>query len=188
MPVVHRVWPLAAFVASLAMSVPAFAQVSSSLQAVTLNAQKGQSVTLGAPSPSLQSLNIVDGAITNWGSPVSITLSWDVTNSATTRVKLVGYFSTPTQALSFETSHIPAEAIEASTDDGATWSPVTSAAVGGVGSAGGSVLLYTSAPTEGGNKSGTATISFRLRLNLTSGPATVAGVYTGTLNLMAIAN
>lgn len=170
-------------------AVPVSAQVSSSLQQVTLGAVKGQSVTLGTPSPSTQSLSIVDGAITEWASPITLTVSWDVTNSPTTTVKLVGYFTAPSQALSFNgTSFIPSSSIEASIDNGANWLPVTSAAVGGVGTAGGSVVLYTSAPTDGVNKAGSATVTFRIRLNLTSGPTTVAGIYSGTFNLMAIAN
>lgn len=51
---------------------------------------------------------------------------------------------------------------------------------GGVGTAGGSVVLYTSPVTEGGNKTGSHVVSFRLRLNLTSNPTTVAGTYSGT--------
>ena len=170
------------------VAAPVSAQVMSSLQAVTLNAQKGQSVTLGAPSPSTQGLTIVDGAITNWATPISITFSWDVTSSDATTVKLVGYFSTPAQALAFNSSYIPSSSSEASIDDGVTWAPVTSNAVGGVGTAGGSIQLYQSAPTSGTNKTGTATITFRMRLNLTAGPSTVAGIYAGTFNLMAIAN
>ena len=173
---------------ALLAAAPASAQVMSSLQSVTLNAQKGQSVTLGTPSPSTQGLNIVDGSITNWASPISITISWDVTSSPTTTVKLVGYFATPAQALAFETSYIPSSSIEASIDGGVTWAPVTSNAVGGVGTAGGSIQLYQSAPTSGANKTGSAVVTFQMRLNLTSGPATVAGIYAGTFNLMAIAN
>jgi hypothetical protein len=90
--------------------------------------------------------------------------------------------------LVYDASYIPSSSIEASVDDGVTWAPVTGSAVGGIGSAGGSIVLYTSAPTEGGNKTGSASVTFKLRLNLTSGPATVAGIYAGTFYLMAIAN
>jgi len=179
---------IAVLAALLGGAAPLAAQVSSSLQQVTLNAQKGQSVTLGAPSPGLQSLNLVDGAITEWGSPISITVSWDVTNSDVTTVKLVGYFATPAAALTFNSSQIPTTSIEVSLDAGVTWTPVTSNAVGGIGTAGGSLLLYQSAPTAGDNKTGTHVVTFRMRLNLTSGPSTVAGIYSGTFNLMAIAN
>lgn len=170
------------------IAAPVSAQVSSSLQQVALGAIKGQSVTLGAPTPSSQGLNLVDGQIIEWPSPITLTVGWDVTNSATTTVKLVGYFPTPAQALAFGTSYIPSSSIEASSDNGATWTPVTSSAVGGIGSSGGSVVLYTSAPTEGANKVGSVAVTFKLRLNLTAGPATLAGIYSGTFYLMAIAN
>ena len=186
---VFRRFPLRLVCIAMACAMPLSAQVSSSLQQVSLGAVKGQTVTLGTPSPSSQSLSLVDGAITEWASPISITVSWDVTNSPSTTVKLVGYFATPDQALSFNgTAFIPSSSIEASVDNGANWFPVTSAAVGGVGTPGGSILLYTSAPTEGANKVGTASVTFRMRLNLTAGPPTVAGIYSGTFNLMAIAN
>lgn len=164
------------------------AQVSSSLQQVALGAIKGQSVTLGAPSPSSQGTNIVDAGISEYPQAVTLTVAWDVTSSSSTTVKLVGYFPSPTQALAFGTSYIPSSAIEASTDGGTTWLPFTSSAVGGIGSAGGSLTLYTSAPTQGSNSNSSASVSFKLRLNLTAGPATLAGIYSGTLYLMAIAN
>jgi hypothetical protein len=170
------------------VAAPVAAQVSSSLQQIALGAIKGQTVTLGAPSPTSQGLNLVDGAITEWAVPFTLTVSWDVTNSLTTTVKLVGYFPTPSQALGYLTSFIPSSSIEASIDNGVTWTPVTSNAVGGIGSAGGSVVLFTSAPTDGANKTGSAAVTFKLRLNLTAGPATVAGIYAGTFYLMAIAN
>lgn len=174
--------------AAALVAAPVSAQVSSSMQQIALGAIKGQSVTLGAPSPTSQGLNLVDGAITEWTIPFTLTVSWDVTNSPTTTVKLVGYFPTPSQALAYTTSYIPSSSIEASIDNGVTWSPVTSNAVGGIGSAGGSVILYTSAPTDGTNKTGSANVTFKLRLNLTAGPATVSGIYSGTFYLMAIAN
>lgn len=184
-----RSWlPFVAVLGVMVRPAPVSAQVSSSLQQVTLGAVKGQTVTLTAPSPSSQSLSLVDGQIVEWPSPITLTVGWDVTNSPTTTVKLVGYFPTPSQALAFGTSYIPSSSIEASMDNGANWVPVTSGAVGGVGSTGGSVVLYTSAPTDGANKQGTQAVTFRLRLNLTGGPTTVAGVYSGTFNLMAIAN
>lgn len=182
-------WSLALVAAgSVVVVMPTAAQVSSSIQQISLGAVKGQSVTLGAPTPTSQSLNLVDGAITEWAQPFTIRVAWDVTNSPTTTVKLVGYFPTPAQALAFTTSSIPSSSIEASLDNGVTWAPVTSGAVGGVGSAGGSIVLYTSPVTSGDDKVGFSNVSFKLRLNLQSGPATVAGVYAGTFYLMAIAN
>jgi hypothetical protein len=163
------------------------AQVGSSLQTINLSAVKGQIVTLGAPNPGTQSLTITDNAINAYTAPFAITVTWDVTNSASTTVKLVGYFSAPTQALSNGASYIPASRVEVSTNGGSTWSAFTGSAVGGVGVAGGSSTLYTSPVTQGTNALGTSSVTFLVRLNLV-GVTTTAGVYSGTLNLMAICN
>lgn len=164
------------------------AQISSSLQQVALGAIKGQSVTLSVPSPASQGTSIVDGGTSEYAQTITTTVGWDVANSGTTTVKLVGYFQNPAQALAFDTWYIPSSSLEASTDNGATWQAFTGNAVGGIGSTGGSLVLYTSAPTSGDNKTNSAVVSFKLRLNLTAGPETTAGIYAGTLYLMAIAN
>jgi hypothetical protein len=162
------------------------AQISSSLQSISLTASKGESVTLGSPTPSQQTLTIVDGAMNTYAAPFSITLNWDVKNSTTTMVNLVGYFATPAQALANGTDVLAAALIEVSTDGGTTWKPATGNAVNGVGSVGGSVTLFTSLVTTNANARGTKVVSFMVRINLVGAPATAAGTYTGTMNLMAI--
>lgn len=164
------------------------AQVTSSLQSVTLGAVKGGFVTLGVPAPTSQTVNLTDGAVNQYSSPFSITVTWDVTTSATTTVKLVGYFDTPAQALANGGSYIPASSVEVSTDGGANWSAVTDGAVGTVGTSGGSKVLYTSPVTQGSDRTGTHSVTFLVRINLLSGPTTTAGNYAGTLNLMSICN
>lgn len=171
---------------AIGTALPLHAQVSSSLQSISLNATKGESVTLGAPTPATQTLTIVDGTINPYPAPFSITVGWDVKNSTSTVVNLVGYFATPAQALVNGTDYLAAGLIEVSTDAGSTWKPVTASAVNGVGSTGGSVVLFTSPVTQGNDKKGTKTVSFMARINLTGAPSTTAGSYSGTLNLMAI--
>jgi hypothetical protein len=171
---------------SLGAAVSLSAQVSSSLQSITLTAVKGESVTLGAPTPGTQSLTIVDGTLNPYAAPFTISVSWDVKTSTTTVVNLIGYFSTPAQALANGTDYIAAGLIEVSTDAGTTWKPMTSAAVNGVGAVGGSVVLYTSAVTQGADTKGTKAVTFSVRINLVGAVAAKAGTYTGTLNLMAI--
>jgi hypothetical protein len=167
-------------------AAPVRAQVTSSLQNITLTATKGESVTLGSPTPSTQTLSIVDGTINAYPVPFSITLGWDVKNSTTTVVSLVGYFATPAQAMANGIDYLAAGLVEASTDEGVTWKPITGGAVSGVGAAGGSVVLFTSPVTKGDAKKGTKAVSFNMRINLTGAPSTAAGTYTGTMNLMAI--
>lgn len=173
-------------VLTLGSAWTASAQVASSLQSINLNAVKGQSVTLGAPSPGTQSLTIVDHEINQYSAPFSMTVSWDVNNSTSTTVRLVGYFSTPAQALANGSSYIASSRIETSIDGGSTWTPATASAVGGVGTTGGSVVLYTSPVTQGSNKRGTQSVTFLIRINLVDADNTAAGIYSGTLNLMAI--
>jgi hypothetical protein len=162
------------------------AQVSSSLQSISLTASKGESVTLGAPTPTTQSLTIVDNALNPYPQPFSVTVGWDVRNSTSTVVSLVAYFLLPNQALVNGTDNITAALVEVSTDVGATWKPMTSTAVAGVGVSGGSVVLFASPVTQGEAKRGTKVVSFMVRLNLVGAPATSAGTYTGTMNMMAI--
>lgn len=162
------------------------AQVSSSLQSINLTATKNQSVTITAPLPSTQTVTLVDGQLNAFANPFSMTIAWDVSQSATTTVKLVAYFATPASAMTNGSDVIPSSLIEVSTDAGATWHAVTASAVGGVGTAGGSYVLYTSAVTTSGNKKGTSTVTFSVRVNLTTNPSTSAGTYSGTMNLMAI--
>ena len=182
-----RRWMYAAL-ATLGIAAGAQAQVSSNIQGVTLTASKGQLVTLGTPSPTTQAVAMVDNAINAYSAPFSITVAWDVNNSTTTTVKLVGYFATPAQALANGTDYIPSSRIETSVDGGTTWVPVNGAAVGGVGTTGGSVVLFTSPVTQGGNRSGSQVVTFLARINLVGAPAAASGTYSGTLVLMAICN
>jgi hypothetical protein len=171
---------------AVASSSPLGAQVSSSLQSINLTAVKGESVTLGAPSPGTQSLTIVDGVINPYAAPFSINLAWDVKNSTSTVVTLVGYFTTPLNALENGADHIASSRVEVSIDGGTSWRAVTGTAVNGIGATGGSVTLFTSPVTQGEDKQGSQAVVFSVRLNLTGAPSTAAGTYSGTLNLMAI--
>ena len=163
------------------------AQVTSTIQAISLTANKGQVVTVSTPSPAAQSLTLAEGVATAFDNPFTTTVAWDVTTTTTT-VKLVAYFTTASQALSNGTDYIPSSLIEISTDGGANWAPVTGNAVGSAGSAGASFVVYTSAVTSGANKRANASVSFLVRVNLTSNPGLAAGAYAGTLHLMAICN
>jgi hypothetical protein len=167
---------------------PARTQVTSSLRTITLTADKPEQVTLSAPSPSSQSVTLADGTAAMFANPFTTTVGWDVSPSTATTVKLVAYFTTPSQALVNGSSMLPAELIEISLDNGSTWHPITSNAVAGVGSAGGSYVLYTSPVTQGANRRASATVTFHVRINLTGNPSTAAGTYSGALNLIAICN
>jgi hypothetical protein len=81
------------------------------------------------------------------------------------------------------TEFIPSSKVEGRVGASA-FAPFSSAAVGGVGVAGGSLQLFSQA-VAAGSYFGTRTDQLDLRLNLT-GTTTRAGDYTGTLNLQAI--
>jgi len=66
----------------------------------------------------------------------------------------------------------------------AAFTAFTNNAVGGVGTAGGSLTLLAEAIT-GANKSASRTFDLALQLDLT-GQTTTPGTYTGTLNLRAV--
>lgn len=171
---------------SLIATAAASAQITSSMQTIALTAMKGQTVTLSAVSPTAQTVTLIDGQNNQFANPFATTVGWDVSNSTTTTVKLVAYFATPSDALVNGTDVIPSSLVEVSTDGGTNWHALNGSAVGGVGTAGGSYTLFTSAPTSGTNKKANSVVNFLVRVNLTGNPGTSAGTYTGTLNLMAI--
>jgi hypothetical protein len=67
----------------------------------------------------------------------------------------------------------------------AAFTPMTQNAVAGVGTAGGSLRLY-SVSINGGNKSSVRTDNLDLQLNLVGFPTLPAGAYAGVLNLRVI--
>jgi hypothetical protein len=170
------------------ISAAAGAQVTSSIKTVALTATKGQAVTLTNPTPASQMATITDSTITAFDNPFTLSVSWDVQTSASTLVKLVAYFDAPAQAFATEQAdYIASSHVEISTDGGSTWQPVTQSAVGGIGTSGGSLVLWTSNATQGEDRRGNHTVTFQVRVNLTNS-AIAAGSYTATLRLAAIAN
>jgi hypothetical protein len=110
-----------------------------------------------------------------------VTATWALTGGTT--LNLVGWFTTPAQALVNGANFIPSSKVEGRV--GANpFAAFSNGAVGSVGVASGSLTLYSQNVTAG-NISGFRTDPLDLRLNLT-GASTIAGSYTGTLNLQAI--
>jgi hypothetical protein len=173
--------------ATLLVTHLALAQVTSPVRIISLMASKQPSIALGLPTPSAQTVDLVDGAVNAFPTPFNIPLSWDLANAATTRVYLVAYFASPAQAFANGTDYLTSSRIEVSTDNGTTWQPFTGSAVGGVGSSGGSRLLYTSPVTQGEDRQGHTIVTFLIRINLVGQSPVAAGVYTATLNLISVA-
>jgi hypothetical protein len=152
--------------------------------AATSPADLGLVVTSGA----VQTLaGVTDNAVNNFPSPVVIQTTWSVNPGQTNTVNLVAYFAVPAQALVGLTTQIPSSRILGRMTTGipTTFSAVTQNGIGGAGTAGGSLRLY-SVVVNGGNKNSSRTDNLDLQLDLVGFPALPAGVYAGVLNLRVI--
>jgi hypothetical protein len=186
-----RTLPVAvAVLAIVSAKASAQAGLTSNVASVSLSAVKATSLTVAVNSGGTQNIaSITDGAANNFPSAVNITTSWDINPSAAA-VTLVGYFSSATAALTNGTFNIATTQMKGRvTTAGAPGAPAsftafTQNAVGGVGTASGSLTLF-SEPITGVNKKSNRTIDLELQLDLT-GQTTTPGTYTGTLNLRAV--
>lgn len=167
----------------LAGSSAASAQVglTSNVATVALTATKAATLTVSPNASTATLASITDNSTANNFTAVSLTTAWNLT--AGSSVRLVGWFATPAQALVNGTDLIPSSKVEGRVG-AAAYAPFSSAAVGGVGVAGGSLQLFSQA-VGSGSYFGSRTDQLDLRLNLT-GTTTMAGDYTGTLNLQAV--
>ncbi|HZA99080.1 MAG TPA: hypothetical protein VE399_09905 [Gemmatimonadales bacterium] len=164
-------------------SSSAVAQVGlpSNVATVALTATKNATLTVSPNASTATLASITDNSNVNNFTPVSLTTAWNLTAGST--VRLIGWFATPAQALANGTDFIPSSKVEGRVNATA-YAPFTSGAVAGVGVAGGSLQLFSQA-VAAGSYFGSRTDQLDLRLDLT-GTTTVAGDYTGTLNLQAI--
>ena len=174
----------------LAGTASAQAGLTSNLESVTLTAVKATSLTVTVNSGSSQNIaSITDNAVNSFSSPVNITTAWDI-NPTAASVTLVGYFASAASALSNGSFNIPTSQVKGRVATaGAPNAPTsftafTQNAVGTVGTASGSLTLFSETITAA-NKKASRTIDLELQLDLT-GQTTTPGTYTGTLNLRAI--
>lgn len=154
---------------------------TSNLATVALTATKSPTLTVSPNASTATLASITDNSNANNFTAVSLTTDWNLT--AGSSVRLIGWFATPAQALANGTSFIPSSKVEGRVG-AAAYAPFTAAALGGVGVAGGSLQLFNQ-PVAAATYFGTRTDQLDLRLNLI-GTTTIAGDYTGTLNLQAI--
>jgi hypothetical protein len=186
-----RILPMAlATFAMVSAKASAQAGLTSNVATVSLSAVKATSLTVAVNSGGTQSIaSITDNATNNFPSSVNITTSWDINPSAAS-VSLVAYFSSAAAALTNGTFNIATSLVKGRVPTAgapgapASFTAFTQSAVGGVGTAGGSLTLFTETIT-GVNKKSTRTIDLDLQLDLT-GQTTTPGTYTGTLNLRAV--
>lgn len=154
---------------------------------VSLAALKPGTLTVGVASGMVQNLpNVVDEAANDFPVPVVIVTQWNVNPGQTNTVNLMAYFTVPAQAMVGPIA-IPSSRIMGQVTTGlpAAFTAFTQSAVGGIGTAGGSLRLFSQNIT-GANKNASRTDNLNLRLNLVGFGPLPPGTYTGTLNIRAV--
>jgi hypothetical protein len=162
-------------------------ELSAQARIISLAATAPSTLTVVVTSGAVQTIsNVTDNAVNNFPSPVGIQTSWDLNPGQTNTVQLVAYFALPAQAMVGPTQ-IPSSRILGRVTTGipTTFTAMTQNAVGGVGSAGGSLQLF-SVTINGANKVDNRSDNLDLQLNLVGFPTLPAGAYVGVLNIRAV--
>lgn len=173
---------LSALLALRARELPAQARI------ISLAATAPGALSVTVTSGAVQTIaGVADNAVNGFPTPVVIQTTWNVHPGQTNTVNLVAYFSVPAQALVGGSTQIPSSRILGRMATGlpVAFTALTQNAVGGVGSAGGSLRLFN-VNIGGANKNASRTDNLELQLNLVGFPALPAGAYTGVLNLRAV--
>jgi hypothetical protein len=178
---------LVGVLAALVSAEAAHAQagLTSSVQTVQINATKNPVLTVVINSGGTQTIGaLTDGTTNNFASPVNVTTTWDL-GAATASVALVGHFATPASALANGASSLASSLVKGSVNGGA-YNTFTGNAVGGVGTAGGSLTIFSQTTPTPASRSSNRTDNLALQLDLTGQSPLVPGTYSGTLNLQAV--
>lgn len=177
-----------ALLTSAASSQPRVQSTVSSLP--TASAALAGSITVSVGTGATQTLtSVTDNAPNDFPSPVGITLTWDL-HPSTGSVQVLGYFANPAAAMasgpvSIPSSWLKGRVLTAGVQSApTTFTPFAQNGVGGIGSAGGTLLLFKQ-PVLGYSKTGTVTVNLDLQLDLT-GRVLTPGAYSGTLNIRAV--
>ncbi len=109
---VSRALALAAVLAATATAAEAQVGLTSNSATVALTATKAATLTLSAVTPTASLASITDNSTANNFTPVSVTTDWNLTAGST--VNLVGWFAVPAQALANGTSFIPSSRVAGS--------------------------------------------------------------------------
>lgn len=165
----------------------------SAIRTVQMSATKASSLTVSVTSGSAQTLTtVVDNVANNFPTPVRITTSWDLPSGVPT-VRLVAYFVNPAQALVngsavLATARMRGRVLTAPITvwQPTSWTAFTQNGTGGVGTNGGTLRLFR-IPVNAANIRSSRTLDLELQLDLTGQPVINAGIWTGTINVRAIA-
>ena len=187
----RRGWlrPAAFALAGLLGTVRAEAQSGAvgNARVITLAALKAGTLTVGVLSGMVQNHpNVLDNALNTFPTPVVIQTQWNVNPGLTNTVNLMAYFTTPSQALTGGAVQIPSSRVRGRMTTGlpVAFTAFTENAVGGIGTAGGSLRLF-SLNITGPNRNSSRTDNLDLQLDLT-GMTLPPGTYRGTLNIRAV--
>ena len=178
LPVKSALLGVVAAVTVSATSANAQVGLTSSLATVNINAVKSSVLSLLINSGGTQNLaSLTDNTTNNFASPVNVTTTWDL--NAGSNVVLVGSVRTPAQALASGTNFITSTYVKGKVSTGTptTFTAFTQNAVGSVGTAGGSLTLFTQ--SVAGNLANSRTDNLDLQIDLTGHPNLVPGTYTG---------
>jgi hypothetical protein len=160
----------------------------SAAQVIAFAATKTSQLSVTITSGSVQSIpSLTDNAVNNFPTAVVVTTGWDVNPGQTNTVNLMAYFTTPAQALTGGSTQIPSSRVLGQMTTGlpVAFTAITQNAVGGVGTAGGSLRLFSQNIT-GANKKTSRTDNLNLQINLIGFPTLAPGTYSGTLNIRAV--
>jgi hypothetical protein len=179
---------LAAVMALGAREAGAQGGTVSAAQVISLASTKTSQLTVTVTSGAVQSIpSLTDNVVNGFPSPVVITTAWDVNPGQTNTMNLMAYFTTPAQALVGPGAQIPSSRVLGRMTTGlpVAFTAITQNPVGGIGTAGGSLRLY-SLNITGANKNSSRTDNLDLQINLVGFPTLAPGLYSGTLNLRAV--
>ncbi len=182
---------LRAQVASVATATPVLSPVGvwRSAAAAAGPTALANTLTVRINSGAMQTIPaLTDNRVNDFPSPVSITTEWQLA-SIVSAIDLVGYFSSPTAALSTPTHAIPSSRVNGRMRSGGvnSFTPFDNNATGGVGTPGASLHLFRQWIVGPINGAGTRTDNLDLQLDLRGLPNLPAGTYRGTLTLRAVA-
>jgi hypothetical protein len=163
-------------------------ELSAQSQIISLAAANPGQLIVTIQSGAVQNIAAVtDNAINNFPAPIVINTDWNVKQNQTNTVNLVAYFTLPAQAMVGGATQIPSSRLEGRMITGIpiAFTAFTQNGLGGVGTAGGSLRLFSLNITNA-NKKTNRTDNLDLRLNLVGFPTLPAGAYAGTLNIRAV--
>jgi hypothetical protein len=163
-------------------------ELQAQVQIITLTASAVSNLSVTIQSGAVQTIpGVVDNAVNSFPSPVVIQTAWNVSPGQTNTVNLVAYFSLPAQAMVGGATLIPSSRVLGRVTTGlpTAFTAITQNGIGGVGTAGGSLGLF-SVNIGGANKNASRTDNLDLQLNLVGFPPLPAGAYAGVLNIRAV--